>query len=225
MEIASPVIPDEDVSRVPAVPRRSVLAQTRSQATRRKLIRAGLRLWNERGFEAFDDISADDIARAAGVSKGTFYFHFARKEDVILEMGLATVQRMEEEAAASMMRGDSTLAIADELMISLARRVAQTPRPAVRQVATAWVRTLQLPTRPTGTFSFQEVWRRVVAHGCARGDLPARVEVEELSALLQVVIMDGMASWAATTDGEQELRHILTRRAELVLRGAAAAAW
>ena len=52
-----------------------------------------------------------------------------------------------------------------------------------------------------------------------------RVEVEELAALLQVVSMDAMASWAATTRGEIDLRQILTRRAELILRGAAAATW
>jgi AcrR family transcriptional regulator len=205
--------------------RRSILAQSRSQATRRKLIRAALRLWNERGFESFDEISAEDIATAAGVSKGTFYFHFARKEDIVLEMGLATVQRMEEEADVAMARGDSTLTIAEELMISLARRVSHTPRPAVQRVSSQWVRTLQSPTRPSGPRSLQDVWRRVVAHGCARGDLPMRVEVEELAALLQVVSMDAMASWAATTRGEIDLRQILTRRAELILRGAAAATW
>ncbi len=205
--------------------RRSVLAQSRSQATRRKLVRAGLDLWNERGFEQFDAINVEEIARAAGVSKGTFYFHFARKEDIILEMSLATVERMEEEADACMQRGDAVLSIAEALMVSLARRVAHTPRAAVRRVTNHWAHTLQLETRPSGTRSFQEVWRRVVSHGCSRGDLPARVEIEELSALLQVVTMDALASWSATTDGEQELRNILTRRAELILRGAAAAMW
>jgi AcrR family transcriptional regulator len=205
--------------------RRSILAQSRSQATRRKLIRAALRLWNERGFESFDEISAEEIATAAGVSKGTFYFHFARKEDVVLEMSLLTVQRMEEEAEAAMERGDSCLAIAEELMTSLARRVSRTPRPAVQRVSSQWARTLQSPTRPSGSRSLQDVWSRVVAHGCARGDLPMRVEVDELAALLQVVSMDGMAAWAATTDGEPQLRQMLTRRAELILRGAAAASW
>ena len=34
----------------PSQPRRSALAQTRSRNTRRKLIRAALELWSERGF-------------------------------------------------------------------------------------------------------------------------------------------------------------------------------
>nr|MDT0665246.1 helix-turn-helix domain-containing protein [Micromonospora sp. DSM 115978] len=70
-----------------SAPRRSALLQTRSRDTRRRLIRAALELWNERGFEnAFEETTAEEIARAAGVSKGTFYFHFAHKEDILLEM-------------------------------------------------------------------------------------------------------------------------------------------
>src|SRR3546814_3309226 len=54
-------------------PRRAALRQSRSQDTRRRLIRAALELWNERGFErAVDETTAEEIARAAGVSKGTF---------------------------------------------------------------------------------------------------------------------------------------------------------
>ncbi len=217
---------DPDVEIKPThTARRSILAQSRSQATRRNLIRAALRLWNDRGFQSFDEISAEEIATAAGVSKGTFYFHFARKEDVVLEMSLLTVQRMEEEAETAMERGDACLAIAEELMTSLARRVSRTPRLAVQRVSSQWVRSLQSPAQPSGPRSLQDVWSRVVAHGCARGDLPMRVEVDELAALLQVVSMDGMAAWAATTDGELQLRQMLTRRAELILRGAAAASW
>ena len=38
-----------------------------------------------------------DIARAAGMSKGTFYFHFANKEEILLEMAWATTRKLVEE--------------------------------------------------------------------------------------------------------------------------------
>ena len=75
-------------------PRRSALQQRRSQDTRRKLIRSALELWNERGFDdAFEATTAEEIARLAGVSKGTFYFHFAHKEDILLALDRALAAR------------------------------------------------------------------------------------------------------------------------------------
>jgi len=60
-------------------PRRSALLQERSRHTRRELVRAALALWNERGFErGVEETTVEEIARAAGVTKGTFYFHFAQ---------------------------------------------------------------------------------------------------------------------------------------------------
>lgn len=60
------------------------MAQSRSRDTRRKLIHAALELWDERGFEeSFEATTVAEIARAAGVSKGTFYFlaHFSACAD------------------------------------------------------------------------------------------------------------------------------------------------
>src|SRR5215471_8429165 len=72
-------------------PRRSSLVQERSRRTRQQLVNAAVRLWTERGFEnGVETTTVEEIARAAGVTKGTFYFHFAHKEDVLLEMSLTT---------------------------------------------------------------------------------------------------------------------------------------
>src|SRR3954470_24607597 len=70
-------------------PRRSSLVQERSRRTRQELVNAAVKLWTERGFEhGVENTTVEEIARAAGVTKGTFYFHFAHKEDVLLEMSL-----------------------------------------------------------------------------------------------------------------------------------------
>ncbi|MBO0732310.1 MAG: helix-turn-helix transcriptional regulator, partial [Acidimicrobiaceae bacterium] len=72
-------------------PRRTALAQDRSKQTRRRLVRAALQLWTERGFDrGVEETTVDEIVRAAGVTKGTFYFHFAHKEDILLELGWGT---------------------------------------------------------------------------------------------------------------------------------------
>jgi AcrR family transcriptional regulator len=91
----------------PSPPRqRAALLNARSRETRRALVRAALRLWGQGDFDvAYEASTVADIARAAGVSRGTFYFHFAGKEDILLEMSSATVQAMIDQIQAGMRRG------------------------------------------------------------------------------------------------------------------------
>jgi AcrR family transcriptional regulator len=80
--------------------RRAGLTQERSRDTRRRLVRTAMRLWTERGFETgIEDTTVDEIVAAAGVTKGTFYFHFAHKEEILLELGYQTASLLYEEAA------------------------------------------------------------------------------------------------------------------------------
>ena len=53
---------------------------TRSDATKRKLFDAAMELIGERGFS---DASVDEIVDRAGVAKGTVYYHFAGKAELV----------------------------------------------------------------------------------------------------------------------------------------------
>jgi AcrR family transcriptional regulator len=201
--------------------RRSALSQARSRNTRRKLIRTALELWNERGFEsAFDEITAEDIARAAGVSKGTFYFHFARKDDILLEMPWATAEIMVSEAQAAMERGDRTSDIVNGLMTSLARRVSRAPRGALLRVVGQWsiASAGDVPGQPRG---IGEAFALVGAYAIERGDLPRDVEVDEFASLLQSTTMDALITWSASEQSSAELERRLCRRADVIICGVA----
>jgi AcrR family transcriptional regulator len=204
-----------------STPRRSALTQTRSRDTRRKLIRTALELWNQRGFEtAFEDTTAEEIARAAGVSKGTFYFHFAHKEDILLEMPWATAEIMLDEAARAMEWGEGTLDLVEQLMTSLARRVSQAPRAALLKVVGHWSRLIHLGTPPEKAQGFGHAFEAVLRYGIERGDFPPEVDVEEVAALLQAATMDTLVAWAATSLTPSALRRQLCRRADVILCGA-----
>src|SRR5690606_2626046 len=55
---------------------------TRTNTADSKAIESGLELFKERGFQA---TSVDDICKAAGISKGSFYHFFKSKEEFGLE--------------------------------------------------------------------------------------------------------------------------------------------
>ena len=115
----------------------------RAEETRQRLQRQALALFEEHGF---DEVTVEDVARAAGVSHMTFYRHFATKEAVVLDdpydpaigeaiaqqrAGLPTVARV---AAGILAAWDGT-ARADEAQVRARLRLAAN-HPALR--ARAW---------------------------------------------------------------------------------------
>src|SRR5689334_2792814 len=113
-------------------PRRSSLVQERSRRTRQELVNAAVMLWTERGFEnGVESTTVEEIARAAGVTKGTFYFHFAHKEDVLLEMSITAGEATNEVALRAAAAGDSIDEIVQKAFTETARRTERLPRAAI----------------------------------------------------------------------------------------------
>jgi AcrR family transcriptional regulator len=199
-------------------PRRSGLVQTRSRDTRRKLIEAALAIWNEREFEeAFEATTVAAIARAAGVSKGTFYFHFSSKQEILLEMAWGTARRMVEEADAGIRRGTPMFDLVDQLMRSMARRVSGTPKALVFRVVGEWSHlSPDVVARPAGVGVGFEA---VIRYGQDRGSLPDELDPYEVAALLHAATLDALVRWSSSGQSAAALRENLCRRADVILRG------
>ncbi len=125
------------------------------------------------------EISVDDLARGAGISRPTFYFYFASKEAVLLSL----FERMIEDARA--VRGDAL------------ERLTQDPEAGVRQGITAFYETFRshravtvagADARATSA-EVRELWSRIMeqfvdettaaieaerARGAAPDGVPAR---------------------------------------------------
>jgi len=74
---------------------------TRSDATKKKLFDAAMELIGERGFT---EASVDDIVLRAGVAKGTVYYHFTGKAELVealIEDRLSPLAERFREAAAA----------------------------------------------------------------------------------------------------------------------------
>lgn len=74
-------------------------AQKRARATHAALIEASAKVFSELGFDA---AQTPDIARAAGVSVGTFYRYFADKRQAFIEMIDAHLAQAYQQVMAEM---------------------------------------------------------------------------------------------------------------------------
>jgi AcrR family transcriptional regulator len=198
---------------------RAALVNARSRETRLALTRAALRLWSEGDFDkAYEASTAADIAQAAGVSKGTFYFHFANKEAILVEMSSATIQAMIDQVEAGTERDISLRSLSEQVMDSMARRVVRTPKAAALRAGTLGFagRATEGPVAsPRLSVAFESLLR----YGRERGELSARIDVEEVAAMLTAVTMEAIIRWGAGDRSASWLSQTLRDRVAVVLRG------
>ncbi len=85
---------------------------------RERIFRAAMALFRQRGFQ---ETTASDIAKAAHVSRGTFFNYFPYKEAVLLEYGALLLAGLREEVKGRLARGEDPLAILRFIFQEVAR--------------------------------------------------------------------------------------------------------
>src|SRR5947209_17424232 len=106
MGTTPPSAPDEAGS-TPARGRNAPPPEVRLPLQRERLLRAAAQEFAEHGYAG---VSSESISRRAGMSKATFYEHFANKEECMLalfDMGAEVVQGAMAEAARNAPVGDA----------------------------------------------------------------------------------------------------------------------
>jgi AcrR family transcriptional regulator len=85
---------------------------------RERIFQAAMALFRQRGFQ---ETTASDIAKAAHVSRGTFFNYFPYKEAVLLEYGALLLAGLREEVKKRLARGEDPLAILRFIFQEVAR--------------------------------------------------------------------------------------------------------
>jgi AcrR family transcriptional regulator len=182
------------------------------------LVRAAVGLWTERGFEhGVEETTVEEIAKVAGVTKGTFYFHFAHKEDILLELGWGTAEALYEEAIRGVATRRSGVALLRQLLVSLARRV-ESVAPAAVERAVAGFYVGGPPSPVPGRRDLHHGLAVALEAARAQGELPETADTEELARILAALAMDAVLGWAQ--GDTRRLRPLLHSRTEIILDGA-----
>ncbi|MBL7502653.1 TetR/AcrR family transcriptional regulator [Frankia sp. CNm7] len=198
---------------------RATLVNTRSRESRLALIRAALRLWGQGDFnEAYEASTVTDIAQAAGVSRGTFYFHFANKEAILLEMSSATIQAMIDQVEESTGKGVPLRPLSEQVMASMARRVVRAPKGAALRAGSLGF-TGRADDGTLANPRLSVAFDALIRYGKERGELSARIDVEEVAAMLTAVTMEAIIRWGAGDRSASWLSQTLQERVAIILRG------
>ena len=176
---------------------------TREQ-TREAIVSAALRLFAERGYVG---VRVEDIARESGVSRATFYKHFAERDEILGELFgrlLATGDRIEASGDGAEAR---VLSLLDQIAAQMLEQEALT-----RFVYSLPVRhDAVLPGGAAPPAAFERVRAELEAGravGALRTDVPFDAVVEVVGRLFEAAMRD----WAEgrVEDPRQRLAQLVS---------------
>lgn len=183
------------------------------EATREQIFDCAMTLFDARGY---DDVGIDEIVREAEVARGTFYFHFPRKDDLLIELIRKSDQHILDRMAAAR-RARTFRAVLRATTDAFAEvwrdRRALLPHAgavALRRIAEAPAVRDQQPLR-------LELVKHVDA-AVASGELTSRLPPQMLADVFLLNVFAALMAWAAT--GAPALEIIMPAVIELFLRGA-----
>lgn len=111
------------------------LRPARTSATRQKLFEASMKLIGERGAAS---VTVDEIAAAAGVSKGTVYYNFGSKSDLIAQLLHHGVDILMARLLSVQGSSDDPLSAMDEMIGQVMDFMAEYPSFARLWVSENW---------------------------------------------------------------------------------------
>ena len=170
--------------------------QARAAETRKKLVAAAKKLITANGF---DSISIEDIAKEAGVSTGSFYTYFKKKEDVIDELNHSDFYRLAEIVNAM---GDRDLI--DRLKYYCREFLGEIERTGI-EICRQWIRNNLTPV--TMKFKDEETTKyrhdyqamlAILSEAVARKEIVEDTPIEDLSLFINAELYGLMVAWCMT---------------------------
>jgi TetR/AcrR family transcriptional regulator, cholesterol catabolism regulator len=176
----------------------------RSERTRAAIREAANGLFLKDGV---DRTTVDAICAAAGVSKGTFYLYFHRKEDLLLEYGLRRLKRIREMVPELITRGTFREAM-NALLDEVVRGKTWGREVTGRALAEIGISAERLPIEAP-----HKLIQPLIEVGQARGEIRRDVPSDALAHFVLRSILGSLRDWglgADACDRETALNYALT---------------
>ena len=175
--------------------------QIAALATKKKLLDAGSKIIAEKGLS---QATVDEITALAGVSKGTFYTYFKKKEDIVFALGYGAFSEVLDKA---MSLQDTFI----EKIIYYRVHFSACIEDSGSKLSQEWIRSLSdisssEETGPRGKLKFDlDSISRLIQAGVEEGNLAKDTPAEVLTHTLADILYGQMFCWSVS-DGSYSLR-------------------
>jgi AcrR family transcriptional regulator len=192
------------------------MATRRSQQkeqTRRKLYDVAMRLFHRDGYAT---VSVDDIVSVSGVARGTFYFHYPSKEDILYE----AVRRGEREIVLRMAAVPHERPFRDVLAVTCAAfaEIWGKRRDLLADAGAVGMRRVVSGARERDEEPLRLELVQHVERALAGGELSSALPAQMLADVFLLDVFAALMAWAHT--GAPSLDVVMPAVIDLFLRGA-----
>lgn len=173
------------------------------EETRQEILAAAAKLFSEKGY---GPSSVEDIAAAAAVVKGTFYYNFSSKEDVVIALRHQSVQKAIAEAEELSANNVSPVKCIEHYLISISRWSEENPElasvlfsngPLYLSTRVAKDGKAGAPPQPPPTPPLPIVLKTLVSKAQALGELNQDLEPSFIAALISFIGIHTHLTWVA----------------------------
>ncbi|NJN17682.1 MAG: TetR family transcriptional regulator [Oscillochloris sp.] len=196
------------------------MAKRRAQQkalTANRLFAAALRLFREHGFEA---TTVEQITRAAGVAKGTFFTHFASKDAILDHIGQFQMERIGAALAADPTFAQLPLrAQLRTIFRTLAGGLTQQPAEMRALNIEIIARRSLFDIDPDGIGKLDRLIEELVAAGQAHGHIRSDAPVARIAVLIRSSYFLAVFEWLR--NDSLDLVELAYQHLDLVLEGLA----
>lgn len=191
--------------------------EEKREATRQDILAAAGILFMRKGYEA---TSVDDIAEAANVAKGTLYYHFKSKDEVLLGLSIGYLKRLSEHVDARLAKGEPPLDVLVDSLKTLARET-ELYKDLSRHFFLAWFGQLKDQIEcnfETDPSSLPNIVTKIVRAAQEKGDIDSQYDARDLGVLISGLSHHAQVTWIAT-DENRPLVDKIDDWIHIVLRG------
>lgn len=193
--------------------------EEKREATRQDILASAGILFMKKGYE---DTSVDDIAAAANVAKGTFYYHFKSKDEVLLGLSIGYLKRLSEKVDRELEQGKPPLEILIDTMKATSRDT-ESYRELSKYFFMAMFTRMgdeiesQFRNEPA---SWHNIITKIIAEAQKRGEIDPNLDSAEIGVMIAGLSHHAQVTWIFL-DEKRPLESKVEEWIKVVLRGLA----
>jgi AcrR family transcriptional regulator len=165
--------------------------EKKRERTKTEILDAAVKLFTEKGY---DGTSVDDVAELADLAKGTIYYHFEGKEELLLGLSLRYQAEVAHRVEDRLKAGEDSLQVLRDILSEFATNTSQFPEVARSYYAIAFKHICHDDYKDdpaTIPNIFTSILQCAQKQNTVRNDIDAR----ELSIVLTGVFHQSQVTW------------------------------
>ncbi|WP_159888326.1 TetR/AcrR family transcriptional regulator [Paenibacillus puerhi] len=192
-----------------------MLREIRKRELQEQIFTQAMQLFEIKGF---DQVTVEEITKACGIAKGTFYNYFAKKEEILLHLGSSQLETVRVIAA----RCGEIPHLRDRLLLLFRELFARyTERPQlIRLTITELMRSrLHVEQELQIVHRFQELVAALLEQAKRDRLLMEHADSADLAAILVSIYFNSLLTWASSDKRGVELEAVFMRQFDVIWQG------